>query len=232
MEDIISVSEIEKYTYCPLSWWLTIKGVSPRPETVKKVKEKRLKFKKQITMLRKIESQEKINELMIILLCFSATGLSIAGVVINYFYSKEITFITLTISSLWLILASFFLIGALKAAQISKIKRRSLNLPEGIIEYIGTKETEDIFSEEYRLIGKPDYILNIDNEHIPVEMKFGRVPRGPLFSHILEIVGYCILLKSRTGKQSSYGIIIYGDINYKIKVTNELTTILEKNSMK
>src|SRR2546428_13842056 len=62
----------------------------------------------------------------------------------------------------------------------------------------------------------------MDGEHhIPVELKTGRVPRGPLFSHILQVAAYCVLLEEESGKAPPYGIIRYGETSFAIEYNDD-----------
>ncbi|MDD4308637.1 MAG: CRISPR-associated protein Cas4, partial [Thermoplasmata archaeon] len=80
------------------------------------------------------------------------------------------------------------------------------------ITYVDSQNAKPklLVSEKLGLSGRPDYILMIDNEHIPVEIKTGRVPRGLLFSHILQVAAYCVLLEEEFGTPPSHGILRYG----------------------
>ena len=72
----------------------------------------------------------------------------------------------------------------------------------GRVDYIGEGNAQGrlLRSETYRLTGRPDYIVEINGELVPVEVKSGRMPRGPLFSHILQTAAYCLLLEEEEGR--------------------------------
>jgi len=60
-----------------------------------------------------------------------------------------------------------------------------------------------------------------------VEVKTGRVPRGPLFSHVIQLAAYCLLLE-KEGKVS-YGILKYGEMEHIIAFDDHLrSTLLSK----
>lgn len=102
---------------------------------------------------------------------------------------------------------------------------RDLKNVRGQITYIGeTGSPRLLHSEEHGLSGRPDYILDIDGELVPVEVKTGRVPRGPLFSHIVQLAAYCLLLE-KEGKVT-YGILKYGDVEHIIAFDDSLRTLL------
>jgi CRISPR-associated exonuclease Cas4 len=107
--------------------------------------------------------------------------------------------------------------GARKIREITNVKGR--------ITYIGEGgEPRTLRSEEFALAGRPDYILEVDGELVPVEVKTGRVPRGPLFSHIIQLAAYCLLLEQE-GKVS-YGILRYGKVEHVIEFDQNLRTLL------
>lgn len=98
----------------------------------------------------------------------------------------------------------------------------------GRIAYIGESGSPRLLhSEEHGLSGRPDYILDIGGDLVPVEVKTGRVPRGPLFSHVIQLAAYCLLLE-KEGKVS-YGILKYGDMEHIIAFDDRLrSTLLSK----
>jgi CRISPR-associated exonuclease Cas4 len=52
------------------------------------------------------------------------------------------------------------------------------------------------------------------------------VPRGPLFSHILQVVAYCVLLEEEDGRPPPYGIIRYGDTAFEIEYNEDQKKLL------
>ena len=101
-----------------------------------------------------------------------------------------------------------------------------------IISYIDSqkKKPKLFVSEKYRLSGRPDFVLLIEDEHIPVELKTGRVPRGPLFSHILQVATYCILMEEEFGNPPSHGIIRYGQVENEIEYDEALKDMVLKKA--
>src|SRR5213076_3486753 len=85
--------------------------------------------------------------------------------------------------------ASVFLYRSIGALQIATSTRAAYDL-EGDLVYIDSAaEKPKLFvSKVHGLSGRPDAVVMDGEHHIPVELKTGRVPRGPLFSHILQVV--------------------------------------------
>ncbi len=109
--------------------------------------------------------------------------------------------------------------GAERARKRSKVR--------GNITYIGENGSAPVLrSEAHGLTGRPDYILEIDGGLVPVEVKTGRVPRGPLFSHIVQLAAYCLLLESEG--EVTHGILRYGDVEHIIAFDENLRSLLLK----
>jgi CRISPR-associated exonuclease Cas4 len=104
-------------------------------------------------------------------------------------------------------------------------KARKRSKVHGRIAYIGETSSAPVLrSEEYGLTGRPDYILEIDGGLVPVEVKTGRVPRGPLFSHIIQLAAYCLMLENE-GKVT-HGILRYGDVEHIVAFDDNLRSLL------
>lgn len=125
----------------------------------------------------------------------------------------------------WLIAASFFLQRSLSFSQAARSLKKELHI-KGDIEYIDLDGSKLLTSERYGISGRPDYVLLVEGSPIPVEEKTGRVPKGPLFSHILQVATYCLLLEEKTGKTVPYGILKYGAYQHIIEFDEALKKTL------
>jgi CRISPR-associated exonuclease Cas4 len=143
-------------------------------------------------------------------------------------YGTLIAHIFEIIALLWLIGAAFFLYVVLISSRTSANLRKEQGIESGDIEYVDTLDntTRMLSSEKYGLRGRPDYILKRDDELIPVELKTGRTPKGPLFSHILQLAAYFLLIEENYKVQPSYGIIKYSDKEHEIQYDDELRKIV------
>ena len=63
------------------------------------------------------------------------------------------------------------------------------------------------------LRGKPDQIVIVDGEFIPVEQKTGKVPANPHESHRMQVLAYLHLVETNTKKSAPYGVLRYGSEN-------------------
>jgi CRISPR-associated exonuclease Cas4 len=137
----------------------------------------------------------------------------------------QVALIFAVLSLVWLIGTSIALHIVLSASRKAERKRRSVHV-DSKVTYIGTERSRLLRSEKYGLSGRPDYIIEVDGEPIPVDLKSGRMPKGPLFSHIMQVAAYCLLLSEERGKRVSRGILKYGDVEHEIEFTPELEQLL------
>ncbi len=286
----ISASDIEKFGYCPLSWWLSRSEEDEvTDEELEKGKEKHEEVGEGLDEIKKKEKRLNTVENIILGLAISATVISIFGL---SFLRPEYVFreIFIILALIWLLASTFFLllneshgediedtkverlilISAMVAtmltgfsfslpmihdflAQIAQVlslswligasywlkhsfalesetlqKREDLKVEEGEIRYVDKLEDESklLKSKEHRIRGRPDYILEKDGDLIPVEVKTGRVPQGPFFSHILQIAAYCFLVEEEMGEEPPYGLIRYGDTEFDIEYDEDLKNLL------
>lgn len=169
-------------------------------------------------------SQLRYNQLVVIF--------AMAAIVIGIFGLTLLDVNTLlggileTVALIWLIGADFFLYRSLIYHERGKTIRKQLKIMGEIIYVDNVKKKPKLLvSKNHMLRGRPDYVLESGKEVIPVEVKTGRVPRGPLFSHILQIAAYCLLLREN-GYNAHYGLLKYGDVEHEIEYTDELEKIL------
>ncbi len=288
-EEWISASDIEKFGYCPLSWWLSRTEEEPEDERLEEGEEEHKEIGEALKDVQEKENRLKLVENMILFLAVSATVISVLG--LTFLYPETVfSTIFIALSLIWLLAASFFLfiserhdmtpqkttlertilIFAMVATMLTGFSfsfrvmddilarvtqvislswligasywlkhsftlksdaqstREDLNVNEGEIKYVDAlkKESELLKSEKYRIRGRPDYIMENDGDLIPVEVKTGRVPKGPFFSHILQIAAYCLLIEEDIGEKPPYGLIRYGETEFDIDYDDSLKNLL------
>ena len=160
--------------------------------------------------------------------------LALNAIIMNFSDSLEELYGTLiahifeVVALIWLMGALFFLYMVLRYSRMVARLKYEHGIEDGTIEYVDTLDegSKVLFSEKYGLRGRPDYVLNKNGKLVPVEVKTGRVPRGPLFSHILQLAAYCLLIEEKYNRAPPYGIIRYNDVQHKIDYTDELKNIL------
>ena len=104
--------------------------------------------------------------------------------------------------------------------------RARSGLPEGRLVYTDTggwgRLERPLFSRQFLLTGKPDYLVADGGDIIPVEVKSRHAPAHPYASHTLQLAAYCLLVEECYGKRPPYGIIKYADRTFEIDYTCEL----------
>jgi CRISPR-associated exonuclease Cas4 len=143
-------------------------------------------------------------------------------------YGTYISNFFIVIIPLWLIGAAFFLYVVIVSSRTAAKLRIEHGIKSGKIEYVDAMDDKSkmLSSKKYGLRGRPDYILKKDEGMVPVEVKTGRTPKGPLFSHILQLAAYCLLIEENYKDQPPYGIIKYTEIEHEIEYDDGLKEIL------
>jgi CRISPR-associated exonuclease Cas4 len=105
--------------------------------------------------------------------------------------------------------------------------REQSGLPAGEVLYTDHgawfANAEQLTAAEFRLVGKPDYLVRQRNgEIIPVELKTAKAPAEPWEGHILQLAAYCLLVEQTYGRRPSYGILQYRDRAFAVDYTPDL----------
>jgi CRISPR-associated exonuclease Cas4 len=99
-------------------------------------------------------------------------------------------------------------------------------LPHGRVIYSDTggwkRPERPLFSGEFLLTGKPDYLVVDGKDIIPVEVKSSRAPVQPYPSHILQLAAYCLLVEEHYRQRPPHGIIKYIDSTFEVDYTPQL----------
>jgi len=283
----ISAGDLEKYSYCPLSWWLS-REHDPLNEPLAKGIDEHHKLGE---LLWKIDAREKVareSERLVfwyavvatimaviglemlpfedavtvseilgavaliwvlaaafflyrasrstlqsktvdyerIILVFAIVAVVIALNAVAFLQTNEdMALVMESLAVLWLVGASFFLYRSLMSTNISNSLREEFRI-KGEIEYIDMDHAEVFRSQKYGLSGRPDYIMKLGDSLVPVEEKKGRTPQGPLFSHILQVAAYCLLIEDTKGTTPPYGLLKYPGREDQIEYNEDLKNLL------
>ena len=236
-KQIISASEMERFGYCPLSWYLDLEGIDAEGDEVHSGVEKHREMGDSLKSL--LVEEEKSRETSTTLMTVVAMIMTLVtlALVILLISSDQLRqnlgFILLIIGIGWMLVASFFLYRLLvstekvdKLREDYKLGETDIETPDGL-----TKETPLLKSIEHNLAGRPDYLIKEDEMRIPVEVKTGRRPRAPFFSHVLQIGAYCLLSEETFQRKPTHGQIRYGFENepHGVKWDSDLRAlVLEK----
>lgn len=285
--EYISASDLERFGYCPLSWWLSRENAVTSP-ALEEGEKKHDEMAEDLAQIKEEEETALIWERSVITFSIVATALALIGVSLMPIENAQGWGAILGVLSIpWIISAIFMLL------QLSKVKEESerakyenmiiffaivatlialnsmtiLNANqdiamvlegialgcliiasisayssiagfrkaedekeerdiEGTISYVDDNQSRLLKSDKYGISGRPDFIIEHDHERVPVEVKTGRTPKGPFFSHILQVAAYCLLLSEETGKEVSHGVLRYGDVEHEIEFNEELKGLL------
>jgi CRISPR-associated exonuclease Cas4 len=122
-------------------------------------------------------------------------------------------FLLIVIAFIWTFLATWQLQHSLRAENQMIASREKVGLEEGTeLLYSDDDKSSDLLMDNVSgLRGRPDQIVIIDGEFIPVEQKTGKVPKKPHQSHRLQLLAYISLVESSTTKSPPYGVLRYGN---------------------
>tara|TARA_B000000532_G_scaffold33912_1_gene23710 strand:+ start:308 stop:1477 length:1170 start_codon:yes stop_codon:yes gene_type:complete len=128
---------------------------------------------------------------------------------------EQAGFILVTVAMIWTLLASWQLQRALLADNALEVARINAGLDENTdVAYSDDEATAGLLVDDLSgLRGRPDQIVIVDGEFIPVEQKTGKIPENPHKSHKMQLLAYLHLVESTTGRKPPYGVLKYGSEN-------------------
>lgn len=293
--EVISASELERYAYCPLSWWLDRKGQKAEGAEVEAGEKEHERAGEALEAARQDDAEARRSETGVLWFAVMATILATVGLALLPFsYSDAFARLLTVLALIWLLVASYFLyrsetihhkeeklkyetlimvfgmvaavltvagvalalivdpvmarvlelvavvwlIGASlffynslrKRALASATKKHERIKEDAELAYVdrlvaADKKPKMFFSAKYGLRGRPDLILQEDGNYVPVEMKTGRTPRGPLFSHILQLAAYMLLVEETYGPPKE-GLLRYSERDDRIGWSSELRMLV------
>lgn len=136
---------------------------------------------------------------------------------------EQAGFILVTVAMIWTLLASWQLQRALLADNALEVARINAGLDENTdVAYSDDEATSGLLVDDLSgLRGRPDQIVIVDGEFIPVEQKTGKIPERPHKSHKMQLLAYLHLVESTTGRKPPYGVLKYGSENLHTVDWNE-----------
>jgi CRISPR-associated exonuclease Cas4 len=165
-------------------------------------------------------------------LLFGSIILALHSIALQWADDKEkAAFILVVTALVWTLFSTY----RLKKALIAHEQMIKLSTIIGIdlstqVVYSDSEESSEalLIDSNTGLRGRPNQIVIIDQEFIPVEQKSGRPPKVPHESHKVQILAYLKLVESSTQHQPSYGVINYGNEKvFKILWNQENRELLE-----
>jgi len=154
------------------------------------------------------------------LLLLSAIVLDIHSVALLFASNREQAAYVLAVTTIgWTMATTVRLQRALVAYNDAMLlaEKTNLSMNDHVAYSDGDENSGLLRDEATGLRGKPDQIVIIDGEFIPVEQKTGKVPHKPHRSHVMQLLSYTHLVEATTNKPPPYGILRYGpDALHKI----------------
>ena len=117
-----------------------------------------------------------------------------------------------------LLLALLALVWALRL-------RRSTGLPWAPVLYRdtgGSVPEKPLIARKLGLVGKPDYLLELRGQIIPVEVKPGRHAARPYDSDLMQLAAYCVLVEETNGVAPPYGLLRYAEQTFRLDYTEHV----------
>jgi len=166
-------------------------------------------------------SDRLLAERIILIFSMVATVLAVLSVSLAFILDPLLAQATEVAALVWLIGASYFLSRSLRSLETAQHMKEKHQVDQ--VDYVdtGAAPPKMFVSERHGLRGRPDYVMVEGEDHIPVEVKTGRTPRGPLFSHILQVAAYCLLLEEEYQRTPSHGVIRYPDASFDIEYNED-----------
>ena len=127
------------------------------------------------------------------------------------------------------IVAGIVFLGALGALAAAWWLQRRSGLPRARLVYSDTgawqRAEESLFSRQYGLVGKPDYLLESRGQVIPVEVKPSRRSDHPYPADVLQLLAYCLLVEETWGRPS-HGLLHYATGTFRVDYTDAARSLL------
>lgn len=143
----------------------------------------------------------------------AAIAIALHAIALQFASDREQAAFVFAVTTIgWTLLASFRLQRALIANNEAQLLAIENDIKSGTsVAYSDDDSTTGLLKNDMNgLRGRPDQIVIIDGEFIPVEQKTGKVPRKPHESHILQLLAYASLVEATTGASPPYALLRYG----------------------
>jgi CRISPR-associated exonuclease Cas4 len=173
------------------------------------------------------DQERFLSERLLTVFAMAAVVIAVASVSFPGVQNSLLAQIFVALALAWLVGASSYLYRSMRSMAIARTTREKYQVAGPLVYVDSEHEKPKLFvSKRYGLSGRPDAVVLEGEHHIPVEVKTGRTPRGPLFSHILQVAAYCLLLEEEYGKAPPHGIIRYEDASHEIEYNEDVKKLV------
>ena len=147
-------------------------------------------------------------------LLFASIAVALHGLAIYWAENRtSLAFALIIFTLIWLLITAWKLHTVLlmeKEANIAK-QKQGLGKDEVLAYSDDAGQSASLLIDKVTGVrGRPDQIVKIDNQYIPVEQKTGKIPEHPHDSHKMQLMAYLHLVENTTGVKPDYGILRYG----------------------
>lgn len=218
-----SAADVERYTYCPLSWALARGGIAASEEMTARGDVAHDAVGQKISRWRHfLQEHHEALQTALYLALVAASAATLAIEVTFLDFSGIFNRVLMLMSLLWLMVALVFLLRAIRKEEEAKTFVKSNGLVEGELLYSDLdRPAQTMRSEKYELSGRPDYIVRRGQDFIPVELKTGRTPEEPHVSHLMQLGVYCLLVEEAYGRRPPFGVLQYPERAFEVPWSDE-----------
>ncbi|MFA5862323.1 MAG: CRISPR-associated protein Cas4 [Candidatus Thermoplasmatota archaeon] len=216
-----SAAEIERFTYCPLSWSLAQRGQDGVGEATAQGERAHAAIGTRISIWRSLlDEHYSALRIALYLALAAASAATLALEVVFLDANGPSHWILLAMSLTWLLVSLGFLLRAIWKEDEAKQVVAESGLVQGELAYSDLdRPAETLRAPRYDLSGRPDYIVRRGEAYIPVEVKTGRTPDKPHDSHLMQLGVYCILVEEKYGKRPTHGVLQYAQCSFEVPFT-------------
>ena len=103
--------------------------------------------------------------------------------------------------------------------------RQSTGLPWAPVLYRdtgGSVPEKPLIARRLGLVGKPDYLIELRGQIIPVEVKPGRRAARPYESDLMQLAAYCVLVEETSKIAPPYGLLRYAEQTFRLDYTEQV----------
>jgi CRISPR/Cas system-associated exonuclease Cas4 (RecB family) len=147
-------------------------------------------------------------------LLFASIAVALHGLAIYWAENRTtLAFALIIFTLIWLLVTAWKLHTVLLTEKKANLAKQETGLgKEEILAYSDDagESASLLIDEDTGVRGRPDQIVKIDNQFIPVEQKTGKIPHTPHHSHKMQLMAYLHLVENTTNVKPDYGILRYG----------------------
>jgi CRISPR-associated exonuclease Cas4 len=227
-KQIIRASEISQFVYCPVAWQLQKRGHKIESPLLDRGLDEHFDMGQRIDT---VTAEAKKSRMMLV----AGIVLIVISILVFVWWLAVSFPIMAIIAALVIFLVCSVILIAQSSRKYKYVRRirKEYGIPEGRILYTDLdKPAEPLFSEQLRLTGKPDFIVNFEGQFIPVEVKTGVTDR-PYRNHVMQLAAYCLLVEEKYNEVIPFGVLVYGGgrqfrIPFETYLRNRLLTTMEE----